>query len=268
MRSRLLCLTVLFAFAGCAQSAGPTTAPLIDGKQADVAVVLDGDSLDVSIDGERTEVRLLGINAPERDECFDQEARAALSELAGSRVSLAATELDQFGRTLAYVTNESGVLVNLELVTNGFALALTSDHERLSQFKAAEQEAFEARAGLWSTDACGPSADTNVIIRRIQADAPGDDAQQPEGEWVEIRNEGREPLSMAGWVLRDESSRHRFIFRSDYSLPSSTTLRILSGMGNNPGVGDWSADEPVWSNRGDTAYLLDPAGNIVYRLGY
>lgn len=237
-------------------------------QNAEVVVVLDGDSLEARVGGDLVEVRLLGLNAPERDECFDAEAKDALRQMVGESVTISSTDLDQFGRTLAYLTDPEGRLINLKMVEDGLALALTSDHERLSQFKAAEQRAFEGRKGIWQANACGPAANAKVTIRRIEADAPGDDADNPEGEWIEIRNDGRESVDLSGWVIRDESSRHRFLFSSGFSLEGSTTLRVLSGMSNNRGVGEWSSDEPVWSNRGDTGYLLDPVGNIVSRLAY
>ncbi len=50
-----------------------TTAP---GIAAHVVNVPDGDSLVVKVDGIEEKVRLIGVNAPEHDECFGEESAA------------------------------------------------------------------------------------------------------------------------------------------------------------------------------------------------
>ena len=92
----------------------------------DVAVVLDGDTIELA-DGRR--VRLVQIDTPEGgegEECYADEAREALRELApsGSRVTLVADPFldqeDRFGRLLRYVY-VGNTNVNLELVRLGAA---------------------------------------------------------------------------------------------------------------------------------------------------
>ncbi len=46
-----------------------------DAVVARVDFVQDGDSLRVTIDGQEERIRLIGINTPERDECFGSEAK-------------------------------------------------------------------------------------------------------------------------------------------------------------------------------------------------
>jgi hypothetical protein len=159
-----------------------------------------------------------------------------------------------------------GPLINLQLIDEGLALALSGDHPRRSEFKAAEEAALESRRGRWQPEACGPAHPARIVISDLEPNAPGDDAQNPNGEWVELSNQGSESAPMGGWVLQDESSSHRFVFPSDFMLPPGTQLRIFSGCGDATREAlYWCAGGAVWSNGGDTAYLLDPSGNVAAR---
>ncbi|NNC93510.1 MAG: hypothetical protein HKN80_13575 [Acidimicrobiia bacterium] len=257
-------LTILAACTGTATPSAPDPADSVR-----LIRVLDGDSLLVDIDGTETEVRLLGINTPERDECFDAEAKARTTELATERVRLVGTDEDRFGRLLRYAYAADGALINQQLVTEGVALALSTGHALQDEFKAAEAEAFRQQLGRWQPDACGPTADSEVEISDVEYDAPGDDTRNRNGEWVEITNVGSQPVPLDGWSIQDESSSHRFEFPTGFALAAGTDVRVSSGCGT-PSDEQlfWCDDDPVWTNRGDTAYLLDPSGNVVDRLAF
>jgi endonuclease YncB( thermonuclease family) len=259
-----LAVAVALLVSGCNSS----STSLEDGPGQIVTVmrVLDGDSLVVSIDGAETEVRLLGINTPERDECFSQQAKQRTTELATGQIRLREEGVDRFGRVLGYAFAGEGPLINLQLIDEGLALALSGDHPRRSEFKAAEEAALESRRGRWQPEACGPAHPARIVISDLEPNAPGDDAQNPNGEWVELSNQGSESAPMGGWVLQDESSSHRFAFPSNFMLPPGTQLRIFSGCGDATREAlYWCAGGAVWSNGGDTAYLLDPSGNVAAR---
>ena len=104
------------------------TLPPDETERAVVEGVLDGDSLRVSLSGSAEEVRLLGINAPERDECFAEEARSALTALvAGVEVAMLPgdEDRDRNGRLLRYVYIEDPagpILVNETLLRDGSLL--------------------------------------------------------------------------------------------------------------------------------------------------
>ncbi|MCP4248315.1 MAG: thermonuclease family protein, partial [bacterium] len=150
------------AVAACTGNAAPTTPGPAD--SVPVVRVLDGDSLVVLIDGAETEVRLLGINSPERDECFDAQAKARTKELVTDRVSLAGDDEDRFGRLLRYAYAPDGTLINLQLVAEGMALALSTGHPLQADFKAMEAAAFQQHDGRWRADACGPAVDATVTL--------------------------------------------------------------------------------------------------------
>lgn len=128
-----------------------------------VVYVIDGDTVDLEIDGERERVRLLGIDAPESvhrsvpEQCFGAESAAALTELLpiGSTVRLERDQdpRDRFGRLLLYLyRTEDELFVNRWLVRNG--LADTAFYEpntaRADVLTDARAEARSERVGLWA----------------------------------------------------------------------------------------------------------------------
>ncbi|MFH1329424.1 MAG: lamin tail domain-containing protein [Actinomycetota bacterium] len=253
---------------------GPTatiaTTATTTGPPITLLEVFDGDTVLVSIEGVEEEVRLLGINAPERDECFGAQAReAAATLLAVGPLRLdIETERDQFGRLLAYA-HAGETLLNLALVEDGFALALQDDHPRLAEFLQAGERAFAGGFGLWAADACGTPSSAPVTLVDVEFDPPGPDEDDLNGEWVLLGNLADQDADLTGWMLRDESSEHRYRFRPGTLLRPGEQVAVHTGCGNDaPGDLYWCQDGPVWNNGGDTALLLDPAGNVAGRLRY
>lgn len=79
-------------------------------------------------------------------------------------------------------------------------------------------------------------------------------------EWVVVRNAGTEPLSLAGWQLKD-SNRNVFTF-PNLTLNSGGAVQIHSTSGTNTVIDlYWGETEPVWQS-GEEAQLLDPSGNL------
>ena len=272
MRRLTLLLTAVLA--ACTPATAPTstsgTDPLpTEGTPVVIDAVLDGDSVRVDQDGTSIEVRLLGINAPERGECWADDARDALFaalEPGGNR--LVGGERDQYGRLLGYLLSETGN-INRELVIGGHAIAIAVDHEHLPDFLAAEEEAIALERGLWNPTACGSSADRfDVRIWAIEPDAPGRDDRNPNGEFVVLTNEGP-AANLTGWVLRDESSAHRYQFPDGFVLATGEIITVRSGCGADarPDI-YWCADGTVWTNSGDTVLLLDGFGAVVDRIRY
>jgi micrococcal nuclease len=248
---------------------GSTTRPT-PGVPATLLAVFDGDTLLASVGGTEEEVRLLGINTPESDECFSAEAREETASLfdAASLGLEVLDERDQYGRLLAYAYAD-GTLVNRVLLDGGFALALDTDHPRRAEFLAAEEAAFAARAGLWSPDACGTPVPNPPTLVGIEPDPPGPDEEDLNGEWVLLSGNGIATLDLTGWVLRDESSQNRYRFPDGFLLRPGEGVAVFTGCGEDaPEILHWCAGGPVWNNGGDTALLLDPAGNVAGRLRY
>lgn len=132
-----------------------------------VVNVVDGDTVDVRVNGQVERVRLIGIDTPESVdprqtvECFGREAAAKAAELlAGQTVLLEAdgsqADRDRFGRLLRYLWLPDGRMANYELIDQGYAFEYTFavPYRYQAQFKAAEARARAEGRGLWSPATC------------------------------------------------------------------------------------------------------------------
>ncbi|MGD9230152.1 MAG: thermonuclease family protein [Desulfobacterales bacterium] len=118
----------------------------------EVQRIIDGNTFELT-DGKN--VRLIGIDAPEAGETCSTEATQQLSSLiSGETVYLEkdVSETDIDGRLLRYVY-VNGVFVNLELVSCGYAYAVSDppDIAYEAQLANAEQDAINNNRGcLWA----------------------------------------------------------------------------------------------------------------------
>lgn len=137
---------------------------------ARVVSIVDGDTIDVVVDGQTHRVRYIGIDTPETKDPrtgvqpYGPEATEANRRLVEGRdVKLVkdVSETDRYGRLLRYVYVDvpvGQIFVNLELVRQGFAVASTypPDVAHQAEFVAAEREARNAKRGLWSAASDAP----------------------------------------------------------------------------------------------------------------
>lgn len=241
-----------------------------------LASVTDGDTVRVQfVDNTIEKVRLIGINTPETGECFAAEATSAITSLlTGQTFTMTSdtSDRDQFGRLLRYLWLDDGAFVNEALVADGFALArdYPPDTEYAERLAAAQQTASIDGLGIWAPDACGPASEALLEITDIRFDAPGDDNDNLNGEWVNIRNRDTSAMTMTAWVLKDESATHRYTFPSGYTLRAGSTVTVFTGCGTNSSRNLYwcNGRGAVWNNSGDTGFLLDPSGNLVDQYGY
>jgi micrococcal nuclease len=122
-----------------------------------VTRVVDGDTIEIE-GGER--IRYIGIDTPETVDprkpiqCFGVEASNKNKELVeGKEIRLEKdiTDRDKYNRLLRYVWIDD-TFINLELVKQGFAYSYSypPDIKYQDQFVKAQQEAREAKRGLWN----------------------------------------------------------------------------------------------------------------------
>lgn len=250
----------------------PTPFVVPDGDLASVVRVFDGDSFEAEVDGKPVEVRMLGINAPEGFECHGDAAGDHLRDLIeGEDVVLVAEggdSDDRFGRILRSVYT-SELFVNAEMVAEGLALALQGGAPQEELLVELGDIAYANGVGMWAPDACGESGFPVVTILDVEYDPPGRDSENKENEWVVVRNDSGDEVDLSGWILRDESSSHRYEFDPGERLAAGDELRIRTGCGSDAAADRyWCSNDAVWSNGGDTAILTTAAGTVVDRFRY
>lgn len=80
--------------------------------------VVDGDSL--YIEDQKTQIRLWGVDAPERDETGYQEAKDALTQLALNKTVYCSTQdIDKYNRIVARCYDANGDEINKALLESG-----------------------------------------------------------------------------------------------------------------------------------------------------
>lgn len=246
-------------------------APPATVRPAEVRRLADGDSFDIRwIDtDEADEIRLLGINAPEAAACFGDASRGVLEVLTdGNELLVETIERDEFGRAIANVW-VGDVFVNVRVVELGAALALSDGGSHASLIQDAQQFATENSIGMWDPVFCGSNSSIVMRIDAIEANAPGQDNLNPNGEWIDIVNDGSTTAGLTGWSIRDESTRHRFSFPDGFSLPASDMVRVFSGCGDDTSTElYWCDGDAVWNNRGDTGFLVDEDGKFADSFPY
>jgi endonuclease YncB( thermonuclease family) len=117
-----------------------------------VTEVIDGDTIEVRLEGKAETVRYYGIDTPERQEACFEKAKERNEQLVGRHVLLLADarNRDRGGRLLRYVFTLDGLSVDAMLVAEGFALAWTEDGYYRDTLMAIEEEAErEGRGCLW-----------------------------------------------------------------------------------------------------------------------
>jgi endonuclease YncB( thermonuclease family) len=124
--------------------------------QAKVTRVIDGDTIEVDVDGQLYKIRYIGMDTPESTktlEYFGKEATAENKRLVAGKTIIMVkdvSETDQYDRLLRYVF-VGDTFVNLKLVENGFATAATypPDVACADTFVAYEDSARNNGVGLW-----------------------------------------------------------------------------------------------------------------------
>jgi micrococcal nuclease len=122
---------------------------------ARVVNIVDGDTIDVEIEGKTYRVRYIGMDTPERGRPFFSEATEANRQLVEGKTVIVekdVSDTDRYGRLLLYVYLQDGTFVNAELVRLGYAQVATypPDVKHQELFVQLQQEAREAGRGLWA----------------------------------------------------------------------------------------------------------------------
>ncbi len=153
------------ALAGCGSEEDDGAAPG-DAVSARVVRVIDGDTIEVSIDGTEEDVRYIGVDTPETVkpgdpvQCYGPQASARNHRLVEGRTVRLVFDRerrDAYGRLLAYVYTRargdagSPRFVNAALVRDGYARTLTIEPNtaHATQLGRLQARAGRAGRGLW-----------------------------------------------------------------------------------------------------------------------
>jgi endonuclease YncB( thermonuclease family) len=261
-----------------------------------VTFVADADTMYVDIDGDGTRrglpIRVTGVNATElttyssraarrRGECHAVEATARLEQLlkpAKYKVRVIAQDpASRSGRRLrrAIAVRHKGrwVDVGRTLIGEGHAVWLPNRREFAwnRDYSILQGRAARAQLNLWDADYCGFGPNEGHPIEMlVNWDADGNDAFDPNGEWVRIKNpDPVNPLPLGGWWLRD-SALLRLTFPSWAQIPPGGHITVYAGLGDdNESEFYWNRRAPLFENVtrdetlvGDGAYLFDPQGDL------
>jgi len=227
-------------------------------QSAQVVQVIDGDTIDVLLDGQKYRVRYTLVNTPETKhspkgaEPFGAEASAANRALVeGKTVQLEkdVSETDRYGRLLRYVYVD-GKSVNEELLRQGMAHVATfpPDVKYVTRFLAVQKDAQTAKRGIWAD--YGTLEITAVDVR---------------AEVVTLYNPQNAAQSLDGWTLVSERGDQRCPLRGSLAAGDSVQVWARAADASRGGI-NCGFSEGIWSNSNpDPAVLLDPPGLEVYR---
>ena len=144
--------------------------------QATLVKVVDGDTVQVNINGTRETIRIIGINTPETVdprrpiECFGKEASDKANTLLpiGKAVELeqdlSQDNRDRYKRLLRYVFID-GVDYGKQMIAEGYAYEYTYEipYKYQLDYKEAQRLAQENKRGLWGDILCKET--TDVLLK-------------------------------------------------------------------------------------------------------
>ena len=152
-----------------------------------VVNVVDGDTIDVDIDGRTERIRMIGVDTPETVDprkpvqCFGKEASNKTKELLNGKYvylegDVLSGERDKYNRLLRYIFFEDGTNFNELIIKEGFAHEYTYNsivYKYQSEFKQAEKDARENKKGLWADGICESDNETQTATpQRTPTSAP------------------------------------------------------------------------------------------------
>ena len=127
-----------------------------------ILTVIDGDTVDIEIDGRTERARLIGVNTPETKhptkpiECFGPEASAYMTQLLPKgtdvRIERDTEARDRYGRMLLYLyRNSDNLFINLDLISRGYGTPMSIEPNTFhrNDFVHAAALAEASNVGLW-----------------------------------------------------------------------------------------------------------------------
>jgi micrococcal nuclease len=269
--------------------------------QVEITEIVDGDTIDIAYEnGTEDTVRLLGVDTPEvnvptspgewpgipttttgREWLTGWGENASAFAAAATSGRTVTIEIDPqadrrgaFGRLLAYVSVNESFQLNYELVERGYARYYQGECRECARYSTAATEARNAERRVWgfSSSDDGPSDDnvTDIELATIRADAPGNDNDNTDEEYVVFQNTGTSTVDLSGWTLADDGP-HEFTLPDGVEVGPGERLEVNTGSGkitDAEHVVRLDESGAVWNNGGDTVNLITDEGVSVVEYAY
>jgi len=261
---RWLILLSMFALAGAPPPGGWPPAP----QTARVVSVYDGDTFTLDTAG-ADRVRLRWVNTPELRpaEKLGVEAKEAAERFVLNqevRLLTGQEPRDGYGRILAGLeTKEGNLSVHLLKLGLGHLFVIPPDDTDFTEMLAAQKAAQAAGRGLWGLERY---KDRKLHITSFHANAPGDDRENVNGEYLRVVNIHTEPVNVGGYRIT-KATGQSWEFPS-MVIPVGHSVKVKSGQGGHQMdeskqleiyLGE---DFPIWNNKADTATIYDRFGVV------
>jgi len=224
-------------------------------KEIFIERVIDGDT----IVSNKSSIRLLGINTPEKGEKYSLEAKQFMELMVlnkTAQLKFGKERTDLYGRTLAYafIGNKN---LNLEMISKGFANPY---------FPSGKDGYYSAFFEAWNKCLI-----TNENLCKVTDNFCGKaciklSKFEHEKQLVEIQNICPFECDLSNWTIKDEG-RKKFIFEN-YKLKANKRIEILVGnYSNSENILYWNRNY-IWTRTGDTLFLRDDKGDLVLWQNY
>jgi endonuclease YncB( thermonuclease family) len=233
---------------------------------ATVVSVYDGDTFTLDT-GDK--VRLRWVNTPEMkpEEPIAREARAftesfVLQQAVQLRTS--GNARDSYGRIVAGITTDRGDLT-LALLEEGLghAFFIPPEEGDTDAMLAAQERARAAQRGIWATE----TYQGELHMTSFHANGRGDDATNPNGEYMRICNIASTPVRMSDFKLRNQAGQEFSL--PPILVPPGHTVKVMSGRGTVQGnpmrqleiyLGQ---DAGVWDDEHEVVELINAKGVVI-----
>lgn len=180
---------------------------------------VDGDTVEILVNGQTETVRYVGIDTPERGEPGYEAAQRANRRLLGDGDLFLVpdrSDRDRYGRMLRFIYTADGVFVNREMVAQGYAqpIEYRPDVTLADDFRQVARQAAEARRGFWGgsgepdgamsyaltleevTLRAGPGSSQTSMEQVPQGTSLTVYGRDQAGRWLQVRT----PDRAGGWV--------------------------------------------------------------------
>ncbi len=223
---------------------------LTDSESIYVERIIDGDTI---VAGNQN-IRLLGMNTPERGEKYYSEAKEFLEkEILNKSIRLVfgKDKKDRYNRTLAYIFL-NGKNINLKLVEEGLANYYFPSGK--DQYYLDFQNAWN-KCILEEKNLCEPSKEKCakcILLKELNL----------KSQEIIFYNQCNFSCDLTNWEIKDEG-RKKFVF-PNFVLESKKEIKIKINKEKIEGnILTWERKNYVWTKTGDTLFLRDSEKKLV-----